>query len=277
MKAIKAIVLLMIVAVAMIGTGCSSSRQAVNKEQTLSSIDSRIGEFAQYAAWETLVCKGKVTLAAGAGKTVTSSMQMKMIAGRSISISVRPLLGIEMARLYIAGDEIVILDRYHKVYVREKASVLTSGMPVDITTLQDILLGRPHILGKGTFTAALAGDVVLTANGDAVTLSPVEQYEGFNYAYVFNADRNLERLEVAPNGGDAIYSANYSNVATTRAGKVATEVAVATKLNGVDLTLGLTLNSLTWNNDISDDIDIPADYQEATGSSIIKALGGTVR
>ena len=70
MKAIKAIVLLMIVAVAMIGTGCSSSRQAVNKEQTLSSIDSRIGEFAQYAAWETLVCKGKVTLAAGAGKTV---------------------------------------------------------------------------------------------------------------------------------------------------------------------------------------------------------------
>ena len=251
MKAIKAIVLLMIVAVAMIGTGCSSSRQAVNKEQTLSSIDSRIGEFAQYAAWKTLVCKGKVTLAAGAGKTVTSSMQMKMIAGRSISISVRPLLGIEMARLYIAGDEIVILDRYHKVYVREKA--------------------------KGTFTAALAGDVVLTANGDAVTLSPVEQYEGFNYAYVFNADRNLERLEVTPNGGDAIYSANYSNVATTRAGKVATEVAVATKLNGVDLTLGLTLNSLTWNNDISDDIEIPADYQEATGSSIIKALGGTVR
>ena len=132
-------------------------------------------------------------------------------------------------------------------------------------------------MGKGTFTAALAGDVVLTANGDAVTLSPVEQYEGFNYAYVFNADRNLERLEVTPNGGDAIYSANYSNVTTTRAGKVATEVAVATKLNGVDLTLGLTLNSLTWNNDISDDIDIPADYQEATGSSIIKALGGTVR
>ena len=131
--------------------------------------------------------KGKVTLTAGAGKTVSSSMQMKMIAGRSISISVRPLLGIEMARLYIANDEIIILDRYHKIYVREKASVLTSGVPVDINTLQDILLGRPHILGKGTFTAALAGDVMLTADNGTVKLTPVEQYDGFNYAYVFSA------------------------------------------------------------------------------------------
>ena len=208
---------------------------------------------------------------------MSSSMQMKMIAGRSISISVRPLLGIEMARLYIANDEIIILDRYHKIYVREKASVLTSGVPVDINTLQDILLGRPHILGKGTFTAALAGDVVLTADNGTVKLTPVEQYEGFNYAYVFNADRNLERLDVSPAGGESIYSANYRNVGTTLAGKVATEVDVATKLNGTDIALGLSLKTLTWNNDISDDIEIPADYQEATGSSIIKALGGTVR
>ena len=277
MKAIKALVLLMSVAMAMIGTSCSSSRQAVNNGQTPSGIDSKIGEYAQYATWKTLVSKGKVTLTAGAGKTVSSSMQMKMIAGRSISISVRPLLGIEMARLYIANDEIIILDRYHKIDVREKASVLTSGVPVDINTLQDILLGRPHILGKGTFTAALAGDVVLTADNGTVKLTPVEQYEGFNYAYVFNADRNLERLDVSPAGGESIYSANYRNVETTLAGKVATEVDVATKLNGTDIALGLSLKTLTWNNDISDDIEIPADYQEATGSSIIKALGGTVR
>ena len=277
MKAIKALVLLMSVAVAMIGTSCSSSRQAVNNGQTPSGIDSKIGDYAQYATWKTLVSKGKVTLTAGAGKTVSSSMQMKMIAGRSISISVRPLLGIEMARLYIANDEIIILDRYHKIYVREMASVLTSGVPVDINTLQDILLGRPHILGKGTFTAALAGDVVLTADNGTVKLTPVEQYEGFNYAYVFNADRNLERLDVSPAGGESIYSANYRNVGTTLAGKVATEVDVATKLNGTDIALGLSLKTLTWNNDISDDIEIPADYQEATGSSIIKALGGTVR
>ena len=277
MKAIKALVLLMSVAMAMIGTSCSSSRQAVNNGQTPSGINGNIGEYAQYATWKTLVSKGNVTLTAGAGKTVSSSMQMKMIAGRSISISVRPLLGIEMARLYIANDEIIILDRYHKIYVREKASVLTSGVPVDINTLQDILLGRPHILGKGTFTAALAGDVVLTADNGTVKLTPVEQYEGFNYAYVFNADRNLERLDVSPAGGESIYSANYRNVETTLAGKVATEVDVATKLNGTDIALGLSLKTLTWNNDISDDIEIPADYQEATGSSIIKALGGTVR
>ena len=99
MKAIKALVLLMSVAMAMIGTSCSSSRQAVNNGQTPSGIDSKIGEYAQYATWKTLVSKGKVTLTAGAGKTVSSSMQMKMIAGRSISISVRPLLAIEMHRL----------------------------------------------------------------------------------------------------------------------------------------------------------------------------------
>ncbi|MGN0214235.1 MAG: DUF4292 domain-containing protein [Muribaculaceae bacterium] len=277
-KRLKAIMPMMLLAmVAMLGTGCSSSRQAVNTGGQDVDTTVKIGELAQYADWQTLVCSGKVSLAIGTDKSVRSSMQMKMIEGKSISISIRPLLGIEMARLYIANDEIVIIDRYHKVYVREKASLLTSGVPVDVSTLQDILLGRPHVLGKGTLNASMANDVTFKIENGTINMSPVEQYEGFGYGYVFNANRCVERLDVWPTGGEAIYSVNYAGIETTLAGKISTEVAVATKLNGAALSLDLSLKNFTWNTEFSDDVDIPAGYNEATGSSIIKALGGTVR
>ena len=141
---------------------CSSTRNAANGGNGQTSFTkTAASEYAQYGDWKSLVTSGKVSIAIGGNKSMSSSMQMKMVKGRSISFSIRPFLGIEVGKMYIVDDEIVIIDRIHKVYVKEKASLLTSGVPVDVLTLQDILLGRPHILGEGTFCASMADKVEL--------------------------------------------------------------------------------------------------------------------
>lgn len=270
-------VLTMIVAMAVMNTSCSSSRQVANGNNQQGIVSKGVQEYAQYGDWTSLVSGGKVSVATSGGKSISSSMQLKMVKGKSISISMRPLLGIEVARVYIADDEIVIIDRIHKVYVKEKASLLTSGVPVDVATLQDIMLGRPHLIGKGTFSASMAGDVELKQSGSDSYITPKAQYEGFTYRYAFDANKNIKGLEVSVVGGQSVYTVNYNDVETSLAGKVATETSVNTEINGKTLMLDMTLKNLTWNTDFNDSFEIPSGYSQASGSSIIKALGGTIR
>lgn len=263
----------------LMGASCSTTRQAGSSSTgNVSSTSIKgVSEYAQYGDWKSLVSSGKVSFAMQGGKSMSSSMQMKMVNGRSISISIRPLLGIEMARVYIADDEIVIIDRIHKVYVKEKASLLTSGVPVDVATLQDIMLGRPHILGQGTFSAAMANEVSLEHDGATTYLLPLKQYAGFSYKYAFDEQKNIVSLDVSPAGGQSVYSVKYADVETSLAGKVSTKTTVDTEINGKSLSLDMNLKSMTWNTDFVDNMEIPSGYSQASGSSIIKALGGTIR
>ncbi|MGM9804169.1 MAG: DUF4292 domain-containing protein [Muribaculaceae bacterium] len=256
------------------GTSCSTTRRAAQGGSNIAT-ETGLSQLAQFGEWQTLTTGGKVAL--GGTKSMSSSMQMKMVRGKSIAISIRPLLGIEMAKIYVSGDEIVIVDKYHKVYVREKASVLTSGVPVDVTTLQDILLGRVHILGKGTLSSTMANDVILSQEGNETMLMPSMQYEGFTYSYTFGDDRCVKSLNVSPVGSESIYSVIYDAIETTVAGKISGHTSVMTNVNGNPLELELTLRNLVWNAEFSDEIVIPEGYTEASGSSIVKALGTTVR
>lgn len=257
---------------------CSSTRNAANGGNGQTSFTkTAASEYAQYGDWKSLVTSGKVSIAIGGGKSMSSSMQMKMVKGRSISFSIRPFLGIEVGKMYIVDDEIVIIDRIHKVYVKEKASLLTSGVPVDVLTLQDILLGRPHILGEGTFCASMADKVELQREGAMAYIKPKNQYEGFSYQYAFDEQKNVVSLDVAPMGGSSIYSVKYGDVETSLAGKVATRTSVDTEISGKSLSLDMTIKSMTWNTDFNDEVEIPNGYTQSSGSAIINALGGTIR
>lgn len=272
-KAIQLVI--MAVLVGMLATSCGSQKQ--NAGQTsggeyVSSKD-RLTAIAQYGSWNTLTAGGKVAL--GAGKSMSSSMQLKMVRGKSISISMRPLLGIEVAKIHIEGDQIVIIDRIHHIYIEEKASLLTSGVPVDVTTMQDLLLGRAHILGKGTLSSKMSGDVTLNEKDGVVTLTPKQTYEGFGYAYTFDADNHLVALDVYPDGEASIYNILYGNTTGTVAGTVATLINASTTIAGKPVTLDLNLKNLQWNGSVDNSLEIPSGYSKTDASAILKSLGAT--
>jgi hypothetical protein len=267
--------LLAVLFVGIMTTSCGTSRRASETLGGTEQKSAQLSEYAKYGKWNTLVTSGKVAL--GGEKKMSSSMQLKMVRGKSISISLRPLLGIEVAKIHIEGDDIVIIDRLHKLYIKEKASLLTSGVPVDVSTMQDLLLGRAHILGKGTLSATMKDDVNIVASDFGVVITPKEQYHGFEYGYTYNVDKELVSLEVKPVEGSSIYSVVYGGVQTSEAGNVATTTQVATKINDKALSLELNMKNHSWNAEINNDLDIPQGYSQSTASSILKAMGATVK
>ena len=153
----KTLALALVATMGMGLTACGSQRSAIDTVGIATqptpaanepNVTERLNAIAEATAdWSTLSAGG--TIGIGGAKNFSSKMQMRMERGKSIYISLRPLLGIEVGRLVVVGDSVIVIDKLHKRYIAANASLLTNGVPVDVTTLQDIFLGRPCVLGQG--------------------------------------------------------------------------------------------------------------------------------
>ena len=187
-------------------------------------------------SWTTLKSGGNAEL--GGATSLSSSMQLKMERGKYIFISLRPMLGIEAARLVITGTEVMVVDKLHRRYIKEDISFLTSGIPVTIETLQDIFLGRVHVLGSGTLTGGNSSKMKAEPGDGGGLLIPTEQYKGFTYNYGITTDNQVASLSVHP----------------TRAA------------TGAARTYSVEYDDMKWNQSLDADLDEPRGYQriEAT-------------
>lgn len=244
-----------------------------NAPVTVTSENIDMSAFYQ-ADWRTFKSGGKVEIGSGS-KSLNSSMQMKMLRNKSIYLSVRPMLGIEAAKMLINGDSILLVDKLHKRYVLEKASLLTNGVPVSVGALQDIFLGRAFELGKGSLTQELKEDFTASVKDNKIVLTPKNQFKGFDYNFVYDGRNNIVSLNVVPsNTGASTYSVTYRKIQGSVAGKVATEASVSTKLNGNSLKLNLEYMDIMWNENFTIDTNIPKNYKRIEGKDIMQLLGG---
>ena len=246
------------------------TQQGTNEQVASSNIN-----YYYQADWNSFKSGGNAKIDAG-GKSLSSSMQMRMQRGRCIYVSLRPMMGIEVAKMIIYGDSILLVDKLHKRYMLEKATLLTNGVPVTVDNLQDIFLGRAFELGKGSLTQDIKDDFTIEEmDGGKVKLKPREQFKGFDYNFVYDKQRNILSLDVTPTTpGSSTYSVTYGDVKGTIAGKVATSLKVATKMSGRAFNLSLEYKDLKWNEDFTIDTAAPKKYTRVEGNDIMQLLGG---
>lgn len=245
-------------------TTTATASQSTAAQQVAKSIGS----------WKTLKTGGSITL--GGASSLSSSMQVRMIKGQSIYISARPLLGIEVARIVITGDSVLVVDKVHKRYVKESLSLLTSGVPIDVNAMQDIFLGRCCVLGKGSFSEAMINDVTVTQSADSVAIAPKEHYKGYQYVFNYNTGK-ITSLVVTPETGKkgSTYEVKYSDVVATIAGNIARAVAIASDFNGKAFNISLNMSNLEWNDGkLTIDTSTPKNYTRIDGDDIFSIIGG---
>lgn len=262
---------------------CGSQRAAIDTvgiatQQTPAanepSVTARLNAIAEATAdWSTLSAGG--TIGIGGAKSFSSKMQMRMERGKSIYISLRPLLGIEVGRLVVVGDSVIVIDKLHKRYIAANASLLTNGVPVDVTTLQDIFLGRPFVLGEGTFAKRLVSKVKMTRVDGSMVMEPRKQYAGFTYSFTFDTDNQMTSANVTPSGSKtATYSVKYADVKTsTPAGNVAGSVSAATKVKGQPFELYIDYGGMSWNEGVKIDTKVPGGYTRVDSKQLLNMLG----
>ncbi len=231
------------------GTTATTGKQA---QQTIAST---------FADWNTMQCGG--TFRMGGTKSFSSSIQVRMERDKYISISLRPLLGIELGRLIFTGDSVYVIDKVHRRYIAENVSMFTNGLPATVSTLQDIFMGRAFILGEGTYGKSRMAKATVDDKDGVTTLTPVKQPNGFNYVFTFDDVCRILALQVVPDGAQStVYSVDYKDVKSTNAGNIAHNVSIAGSIKGKELSMQLDFNDITWNKSIKADVSIPTSYKK---------------
>ena len=123
--------------------GCRSSKQAAGIA---------VPETAHY-----LSSRLQLTIPSGANGSITTGGMMKMKGGERVQLSIlMPILRTEIARLEITPDEILLVDRMNKRYVRASRSELNDILPKEarFSKLEKLLLdaslseGKSELSGK---------------------------------------------------------------------------------------------------------------------------------
>lgn len=222
--------------------------------------------------WQTLQTGGNIALKGG--NNFSSSIQVRMVRDEAIYISLRPLLGIEVGKLLITADSVYAVDKVHKRYIAEKVSILTAGIPVTVSDVQNIFLGRPFIIGKGTLNAGQKSEVTITQEGNVTVLSSNKQYKGYGYSFSFDKSKRITSLDIVPaNSSTAAYQVKYNDVQNTRAGYIAHGINVDATVDKKQLAFSLDYKNIDWNGQVKIDRNIPGGYKRMSASSLFSLFG----
>ena len=194
---------------------------------------------------------------------------MRMVRDQAIYISLRPVLGIEVGRLLITADSLYAVDKVHKRYIAEKVSILTSGIPLTVSDVQDIFLGRPFIIGKGTMNEGVKAGITVTREGNMVLLTPGEQYKGYGYTFTFDKNNRITSLDIVPvSSGTAAFQVKYSDVKGTTAGNIAHGINANATVDNKKMALSLTYKDIDWNGNVKIDRSIPGGYSRMSARDL---------
>ena len=217
--------------------------------------------------WHTMQTSGNIKLSAGS--SFSSSIQVRMVRDQAIYISLRPVLGIEVGKLIITADSLYAVDKVHKRYIAEKVSILTSGIPVTVSDMQDIFLGRPFIIGQGTLNEQLKPALNVSRKGNTIVLAPQEKYKGYGYAFTFDKNNRITSLDIVPTSGTAAgYQVKYSDVHSTRAGNIAHAIDVNATVEKKQVSFSLNYKNIDWNGKVNIDTTVSKNYKRMSARDL---------
>jgi hypothetical protein len=98
--------------------------------------------------FRTFSAKVSVDYRGGDGKNYDVNANVRMYNDSAIWINVNALLGIDAMRLLITRDSVKLLDKLNKTYTARSVDYLqeVSALPLDLYTLQDLIIGNPVFL-----------------------------------------------------------------------------------------------------------------------------------
>ncbi len=228
--------------------------------------DPRDAVIATLGDWQTMQAGGNIKL--NAGSSFSSAIQVRMVRDQAIYISLRPVLGIEAGKLIITADSLYAVDKIHKRYIAEKVSILTSGIPVTVSDVQDIFLGRPFIIGLGTLNETLKPQVSANGNNPLV-LTANETFKGYGYAFSFDNKNRIISLDIVPQGSTtAAYQVKFSDVRSTTAGNIAHAVNVNATIEKKAVSFSLSYKDIDWNGRVKIDRSVSDSYKRMSARDL---------
>ena len=161
--------------------------------------------YGAYNQWQSVEMTGRLS---SQRLPVKLSVKLFMLRGSRLMLSLSaPFVG-EAARIEITRDSITAVNHLKHVYVKESLASLQQMVPVTLSDVQDIFLGRVFKAGIGTLSPEIIEEFEWIDNeGD--TLIIAEENEAVGYGFLAGADGLLYAASVVSESSDSRFDVDY--------------------------------------------------------------------
>ncbi|MCM1077541.1 MAG: DUF4292 domain-containing protein [Bacteroides sp.] len=221
-----------------------------------------------YQPWESV--KMPVTLNLNSPKSVSISGTLSMQRDRSIHMSFR-FFGMEVATLMVTDDSIFASYKLERIYFAESIRDLLGGFPATVGNVQDLLLGRPFIIGEETPTLSRCS---LDGNGTTWTITPDFSPAGIGYGFTVDTPTGNVELLTVNLPSRAPITAAYSDFAVTATGPMAGTSFISARGSSAKFEGEIDLNprKAEWGQGFGKEWTVPKGYTRVRAEEIMKKL-----
>ncbi len=221
--------------------------------------------------FQTLSARLNMDLAIGT-RALSSKASLRMIRDKALQLSIQPLFGVEMFRLHVDPDSLILLDRMDRQYVKESLASLKETYPVgfDFYSLQALFSNKIFVSGKSETEEADYRKFTYSQPSAMYQLTAKDEASGIEYSFTVNGDDRVtfshlllpEKKYSLQWGytnfvmlGEKAFPHKMDISATTSNRKIAAELLFSNVVTGQPLQLSM---------------NIPENYRRASASDILK-------
>lgn len=265
--------LLMAVMAVMLLTACGSSKRATATVEGSASDQMLFGMVVNNNyKYEALQSKCRINLFG----RVTLSGKMCLESGERFAISFNmPMLGFEVGRLEATADEVVIVDKYDKVYTTLSLADVTSPEAIaghEMEALECLLLGRIFIPGHGQATTKDFGRLRWLSDADGKGTTGTFDGQSYSLAYHISAQGQLQSTTLTMADGKSV-SWSYDDWKTVdKSHVVATTEAIKATSGSNDLSVNLHLTNPQLGESSWNSFNATGSYRQVTMSELVDIL-----
>ena len=253
---------------------CKSKERIVQAESALEhKADSKLFKdvINKELKFNTFSSKLNMTISTGT-KTISSKGNLRIINNEAIQVSVQPLFGIEMFRLYVEPDYLIVLDRMNKRYVKESFEDLKETSPIGFNfySLQSLFTNSLFIPEQSTVSTSDYRKFKYSETSENYYLSASDKKSNIDYSFSVNGNDQITSTQLFLPKKDYSLQWNYDQFTLMKNIFFPHEMKVVASTQKRKLNTSFSLSDINLDTSMELETSIPNSYTKMELSEVLK-------
>jgi uncharacterized protein YjfI (DUF2170 family) len=257
-------------------TGCKSKKTLQSVDVVENKGHSELLKDIQKTQLSYKTLSAKITLEilrSNSKSNMSSGAALRIIKDKGILISIRPFMGIEVAKLVISRDSVLIVDRMNKQYLHESIEDLKRSKQVDFNyyNLESLLSNRLFYPGKQDVAAADYPKFMINkSEGNYLVVTK----DASDILYNFAIDGNNHIISTLIYGEKKNYTlqCSYNKFIIDQQQSYPTELGFKIGIKEKRMDVKLSYSKLDIDKDVEIDYSIPGKYKKVSLDEVFSFL-----
>jgi hypothetical protein len=223
--------------------------------------------------FSTFSSKLNITITSGM-RSLSSKANLKIIRDKQLQMSIQPLFGVEMIRLYIDVDTLLLIDRMNKRYVKEALLDLKKYYPVgfDYHTIEALLTNRLFISGRDQIELKDFKKFDVSFSPEYYLLKSSDPDSGLEYSFMVNAGDNISFTQLLDDTKKFSMKWSYNDFARLQSKVFPYTMNVEASTANKKISTILSFSDIVLDQPIDLSTNIPRGYAPVALPDILKMI-----